>query len=250
MTKDLLQINGITKSYQINGSKIIVLNKVTLDVHVNECICVFGKSGAGKTTLLNLIAGLINQDSGKINFSTPNPKIGYVFQSHRLFPWLTVSQNILLTTRANINLDTRQRKEKVSECLRLVKLEKHSHQYPGQLSGGELQKASLARALVISPDILLMDEPFSHLDEISATSLRTDFKNFIHQSKCKTVIMVTHNPFEAAYFADRIIILSKKNKGIKKTINVNFEKRDFSYSSFTALHKTQGIIKVLLSSIS
>ena len=242
----LLRAKNITKSYLFSdksGKDNFVFKNISFEIKQGEFVCIFGKSGAGKTTLLNIVAGLISVDSGELTFSPHRPRLAYVFQEDRLFPWMTVSDNLSLMLNKN--------KNSVNKYLKLVGLEKKNNDYPLSLSGGERQRVSLARALFVEPEILLMDEPFSHLDELTAQEIRMDLKS-ISLGKKMTVIFVTHNPIEAAFFADKIIVLSKKLKNISKVIKVRkiHAGREGFYKSFIYKASVKKLVNKLIGSLS
>lgn len=215
-----IKINNLTKNFiSENKKNTQVFKNLSLNIKKNEFMCIFGHSGSGKTTLLNIISGLLEYEKGEIIISSLKPKIGYVFQEHRLFPWLTVSKNLLIVLSNTKNLSKKQKFNLVYKYLSLVGLKKRFNSYPDQLSGGEKQRVALARSLIIKPNILLMDEPFSHLDELTAENLRKDIIN-IHKKFPMTVIFVTHNPREAIFMANKIVILSKKALGVSKIIDL------------------------------
>lgn len=167
-----------------------------------EFVCVFGPSGCGKTTLLNMIAGLDDMYDGTIHFSGGSPRIGYVFQTPRLLPWLTVIENLnLVLDHLDCPADVATR------MLEATGLEEVAHVYPERLSVGMARRVALARAFVIEPDILLMDEPFVSLDARLAEKLRQLLLD-IWQKRQATVLFVTHSLREALALADRILFLS------------------------------------------
>lgn len=240
-----INIKDLTKTYK-NAESTLVFRKLNLEISKNEFLCIFGISGSGKSTLLNILSNLTDYDSGEIKFKYDNPKIGYVFQQDRLLPWLTVGKNLSLVLNHS-NYSQQQKYKLIKEHLELVKLNRHLNKYPGQLSGGERQRVSIARALIWQPQILLLDEPFSHLDEIAASKLRQEIK-ILHSKIAMTTVFVTHNPLEAIYLADRIVILSKKKKGVANTIKVPHTngKDNKLYETFIYESKTQKILKSLI----
>ncbi len=221
-----MRINNISKAYSEN---LTVFQNLTLDINAHESVCIFGPSGCGKTTLMHVIADLEPYSEGSIQFYdgnkkiVKNPTIGFVFQEPRLFPWLTVSKNLELvmkkpsTNKAVID-------KQIEKTLKLVHLEGYNQRHPDELSGGEKQRVSLARALIVQPDVLLLDEPFSHLDELTATKLRVGLAQILKQLKI-TTILATHNPLEAIFLADRIVVLTmQKPTKIKQILTVDIPK--------------------------
>lgn len=235
----LLELRNVTKEYiDDNGKSITVLNDIDLSVNYNEFISVVGPSGCGKSTLLRMIMGLERCTRGDILFKGQsmmggkvNPHMAMVFQSFGLFPWLTVIENVEFGLES-MHIPKAQRREKSLSIIQEVGLEGFEDAYPRELSGGMKQRVGIARALVIDPEILLMDEPFSSLDPLTAEALREEVLK-VWSNKFTTpdvVIMVTHNVEEAVYLSDRIIILSHRPANVVKQVNIDIprprEKRD------------------------
>lgn len=181
-----------------------VINDLSLSVREHELVAVIGKSGCGKSTLIRLIAGLLKPDSGQICLKN-GLKLGVVFQDPRLLPWKTVYENVEIAIR---HQEASLRKNAVLDALKMVGLEHAMQYYPSELSGGMAQRAALARALVQSPDVLLMDEPFGALDAITRTQIQIDFEK-IQQRKKMTVILITHEVNEAVRLADHVVVFSQ-----------------------------------------
>lgn len=201
-----LTARGITKSYPTGtaGERRAIAG-VDLHVASGELVCVIGPSGCGKTTLLNVLAGLDAPDSGTVEIAGgrgPTPVISYVFQEPRLLPWSTVSSNLRFVLD-----DQKGAGALVAAWLERVGLAGRGDDYPRQLSIGQRQRVAVARALVVQPDVLLMDEPFSALDELTASRMRIELLALWEELRC-TVVFVTHNPLEAALLADRILVMS------------------------------------------
>ncbi len=204
-----LRLKNITKHF----GKQKVLNSLSLEVKSGEFHVILGPSGEGKSTLLFIIAGLIKPDKGEVwikgkNITHLPPQkrnIGFVFQDFALFPHLTVFENVAYGLRAK-GLSSKEVKRQVNFYLEMVGLEKHSHKYPHQLSGGQKQRVALARALVVKPELLLLDEPLSHIDAWQKEKLRDELKQ-IQKDTGVTTIYVTHDQFEAKVLADRISVL-------------------------------------------
>lgn len=235
-----IRISAISKHY---ARKTPILKDIYLDIHSQEFICLFGPSGCGKTTLLRLLAGLILPDSGSIDYAH-QPTIGFVFQDARLLPWLTTYKNIELMCRNN----TLQREKIISEAIVATKLVGLENRYPEELSGGQKQRVAIARALVVNPRILLMDEPFSHLDEQTATDLRVTIPYMLRPFHT-TTIFASHNPLEAIFLTDRIVVFSThKPTTIKRIIEVNIPKprNKHLYKEFIFLKQTKEIMRQLL----
>jgi ABC-type nitrate/sulfonate/bicarbonate transport system ATPase subunit len=202
----VLRIENLDKSYSDNGDRLPVLADFSLDLHDGEFICILGKSGCGKSTLLQCIAGLEDYQSGSI--SGEYDSISYVFQEDRLLNWLTVRDNLKIVLESN-DVPKEEHDERIEYYLSLVDLADVADKYPLDLSGGMKQRVSIARALVVEPQILLMDEPFSSLDEITARELRQSFLEMIRELD-QSVLFVTHNVSEAVFLSDRIVVLASE----------------------------------------
>lgn len=200
----VLNIEDLSKSYENNdGSVEPVLEDIDLTIHRGDFVCLLGQSGCGKSTLLKCIAGLTSPDSGTIEVDRDS--IGYVFQEDRLLDWLTVAENVRLALESK-GVPKAERQERIDRYLDFVGLSNVAKSYPLQLSGGMKQRVSIVRALAIEPDILLLDEPFSSLDEITARNLRQSFLEMIWELN-QSVLFVTHNATEAAFLSTKIAIL-------------------------------------------
>lgn len=200
-----VEARGITKAYRSAGGERQALAGVDLSVASGEFVCIIGPSGGGKTTLLNVIAGLEKPDAGTVRVTGAHgatPVTSYVFQEPRLLPWMSVSANLRFV------LDRRAGADELAELwLARVGLAGRGGDYPRQLSIGQRQRVAVARALAVQPDVLLMDEPFSALDELTASRVREELLGLWAELRC-TVLFVTHNPLEAAFLADRIAVMS------------------------------------------
>jgi ABC-type nitrate/sulfonate/bicarbonate transport system ATPase subunit/ABC-type nitrate/sulfonate/bicarbonate transport system permease component len=202
-----IRMHQLSKRFALPQNRTrLVLDTVDLQVQEGEFICLLGPSGSGKTTLLNIVSGIEQDYEGQVAFTgtTHHPIISYMFQEPRLLPWLTVKQNLEFV------LDEPQaevRTQQIAKWLERVGLEEFGSYYPGQLSTGMQQRVAVARALVIEPEILLMDEPFSSLDELTALQMRKHLLTLWSVLRC-TVVFVTHNPLEAVFLADRIVMMT------------------------------------------
>jgi len=209
-----LQVRGVGKRFRrSDGRPLAVLDEVSFTVEARGFACLMGPSGCGKSTILNLLAGLIAPDAGTITIDghaldRRRHRIGYVFQRPRLLNWRTVEQNVDFALRA-AGVPAIERRPRVHDVLTLVGLDQFADEYPLSLSGGMQQRVAIARALAIAPDVLLMDEPFSHLDELTARAQRRELLRFREKIEA-TIVFVTHNALEAAYLADRVYVLSPR----------------------------------------
>ncbi len=206
-------IRALSKAFpRRDGSLLPVLDNLSIDAEDNQFVCLLGLSGSGKSTTLNVLAGLTDPDSGVITVDGGpdyrNVVYGYVFQRPRLLNWKTVRGNLYFVLSA-ARLSRDEWEDRVDHYLRLVGLDQFADEYPMQLSGGMQQRIAIARALVIEPDVLLMDEPFSNLDELTARRMRVELLKVWQQAR-HTILFVTHNPLEAVYLADKIYVFSPR----------------------------------------
>jgi len=218
---DIIEIVGVSKSYVSEGREIKVLEDISFSVG-KEFISIIGPSGCGKSTLLRIIAGVEKPDSGRVIFHlSRKPIIGFVFQFPTLLPWMTVLDNVILPLIAS-GVQKSRAIEKARTTLKIVGLSEFEDFYPSELSGGMKQRVNIARALAVEPDILLMDEPFSNLDPLTAESLRGEVLDIWLSSilPIKSIIMVTHNVEEAVLMSDRVIILSPRPARVLKIVDI------------------------------
>jgi ABC-type nitrate/sulfonate/bicarbonate transport system ATPase subunit len=218
-----IHIKGIYKGFpQIEGPEIVVLNNIDLEFTSGEFISLIGPSGCGKSTLLRLIAGLIHPDAGTLELDgelikAPGYERGLVFQDPTLFPWKTIWENIAFGLRARGVY--KEEKGNIPEFFKLVGLEGFEKSYPHHLSGGMAQRASLARALVNNPKVLLLDEPLGALDAFTRMTMQDEILK-IWERRGMTSLMVTHDVDEAIYMADRIVVMSARPAKIEQVIPV------------------------------
>src|SRR5579872_3671311 len=211
----LLTVRGVCKSFRKpDGDELVVLENVNLTLRPGEIVGLLGRSGSGKSTLLRLISGLDTATSGVVDYqgspvSGPARGIAMVFQSFALFPWLTVLENVQLGLEA-LRLPEPEIRKRSLQAIDLIGLDGFESAYPRELSGGMRQRVGFARALVVHPNILLMDEPFSALDVLTAETLRNDFLDLWCEGQLpiKSVLLVTHNIDEAVQMCDRLLIFS------------------------------------------
>lgn len=208
-----LSVTGLVKTFREKSGDVHALGPVSLDVPQGSFLCVLGPTGCGKTTLLRTVAGLEIPDSGSVELVTGadgrQPVVGYVFQQGALFPWMSIYANVEFPLRARGNIDRVTRRMRVEAILDMVGLSDFNSSYPHQLSGGMQQRAALARSLVMQPDILLLDEPFSSLDTRTSQDLQENLKN-TWKASVTTVVFVTHNIEEAVYLAGEVVVLGHR----------------------------------------
>ncbi|MDF1734045.1 MAG: nitrate ABC transporter ATP-binding protein [Minwuia sp.] len=219
-----LELNGLTKGYGVGVDRSIVLDGIDLAVEEGEFIAIVGFSGSGKTTLISAIAGLIEPDAGEIllkgkRVKGPDPERGVVFQSYSLMPWLTVEGNVALAVDSVFSSESRaERAARVARYIDMVGLSHAVDRKPAELSGGMRQRVAVARALAMSPEILLLDEPLSALDALTRANLQDEITRIWQQDR-KTVLLITNDVDEAILLADRIIPL---NPGPNATLGPEF----------------------------
>ncbi len=239
----LVEVRGVRHLYgDHRESKPLILDDVNLTLHENEIVGLLGRSGSGKSTLLRSIAGLIRPTEGEVLFpSNPDVEgatsVAMVFQSFALFPWLTVQQNVELGLEAQ-RVPAPERKRRALAAIDLIGLDGFENAFPKELSGGMRQRVGLARALVVNPAILLMDEPFSALDVLTAETLRTDLLDLWCEGRMpiKSILMVTHNIEEAVLMCDRILVFASNPGRIAAEIRVDLpQPRNRQAPAFRAL---------------
>ena len=224
----LIDMHGICRSFpKGSGEELLVLEHVDLTIRPGEIVGLLGRSGSGKSTLLRIIAGLLPASSGDAKcrgetIAGPPHGVSMVFQSFALFPWLTVLQNVELGLEA-LGINSDERRKRALAAIDLIGLDGFESAYPKELSGGMRQRVGVARALVVHPDLLLMDEPFSALDVLTAETLRTDLIDLWMEGRLpiKSVLMVTHNIEEAVLMCDRILVFSSNPGRVAAEIKVD-----------------------------
>ena len=242
----IVQAESVTKTFTTpDGHALPVLEGVSFTLSEGEIVALLGKSGSGKSTLLRCVAGLIPPSSGSVSYrGTPltgaNPGVAMVFQTFALLPWLTVRQNVELGLEAR-GVAGAERAERALRAIDLIGLDGFESAYPKELSGGMRQRVGFARAIVTEPDALLMDEPFSALDVLTAENLRGELVKLWegHGAPIKSILIVTHNIEEAVLLADRVLVLSSNPGRIKAELSVELPRpRDRHGSRFEALVDT------------
>lgn len=223
---NLIQINNLNKHYHTKEGEIEAINNIDLNIKKGEIISLVGPSGCGKSTILSILAELDKDYKGSI-IKENNLKISYMLQSDALLPWMTIYENAILGLKIQ-NKFTKENIDYVNYLLKLYKLEEFKDNYPKSLSGGMKQRVALIRTLSIKPDLLLLDEPFSALDQQSRLLISDDVYKIIKKEK-KTVILVTHNIEEAILLSNKVIVLSKRPAKIKNIVNILIKCTDSIY---------------------
>jgi NitT/TauT family transport system ATP-binding protein len=207
---EIVSMKGISKTFS-NGT--IALKDFSLDIHQGEFVSLLGPSGCGKSTALRIVTGLTKPTTGKVDWplegrSQQDHELGFVFQEPNLMPWATVFGNVWLPLRLK-GFSKKAAHDQVTEALQMVGLEQFAQSYPRELSGGMKMRVSIARALVTKPKVLLMDEPFAALDEITRFKLNNDLLH-LWETHGWTVIFVTHSVFESVYLSNRIVVMATR----------------------------------------
>ncbi len=221
----LVEVRAVSHSYGRTGAGQ-VLDNVDLTLDTDEIVGLLGRSGSGKSTLLRSIAGLIRPQAGDVRFvpgdDGAEPSVAMVFQTFALFPWLTVLQNVELGLEA-LRVAPEERRTRALAAIDLIGLDGFENAYPKELSGGMRQRVGLARAIVVNPSLLLMDEPFSALDVLTAETLRSDLLDLWSEGRMpiKSILIVTHNIEEAVLMCDRILVFSSNPGRVAAEIRVD-----------------------------
>ena len=231
----VLEVRDVKKTFPMEKSQITVLEHVNFSVDNDEFVCLVGPSGCGKSTILRIIAGLEKADSGEILFhgqpqTAPNPKITMIFQLFGLLPWKTALENVEVPLEVH-GMKKEARVKTAMNYLTMVGLEGFENTYPHDLSGGMKQRVGIARALALQPEVLLMDEPFSSLDELTAKTLRELVLEIWRDPNLptNTFVMVSHNVEEAVYMADRVVVMSPRPGKVVGEVKVNLPRPRTQY---------------------
>jgi NitT/TauT family transport system ATP-binding protein len=239
---ELITVTDVSKSFATDGGEKTVLDNVSLTIREGEIVALLGRSGSGKSTLLRCVAGLIGPSSGTVAYrgtvlNGANPGTALVFQSFALLPWLTVLENVELGLEAK-GIKPAERRERALRAIDVIGLDGFESAYPKELSGGMRQRVGFARALVVEPDVLLMDEPFSALDVLTSENLRGELVRMWSEGTMptQTALIVTHNIEEAIQLADRVLVLDSNPGRIKAELPVALPKpRERRSPEFEAL---------------
>ena len=242
---ELITVENVSKAFPLPEGKgeFTVLDQVDVRVDVGEVVALLGRSGSGKSTLLRIMAGLIPPSSGTITSSGrrllgPNPDVGMVFQSFALLPWLTVIENVELGLEAR-GVGRTERTKRALKAIDTVGLDGFESAYPKELSGGMKQRVGFARALVVEPKVLFMDEPFSALDVLTAENLRGEIDDLWNAGTfpAKSILIVTHNIEEAVFLADRVVVLGANPGHVRGVVTIDLkrphDRNDVRFKSLT-----------------
>ncbi len=223
----ILTASKVSKTFRANSRLVHALEDVSFSVEQNEFVTLVGPSGCGKSTLLKIVGGLLDRSAGDVTVKGepvlgPRRDIGIMFQTAVLFDWRTTLENVLLPVEV-LGLDLGAYRARARDILRMVGLEGFEEAYPNQLSGGMQQRASLSRALLYEPDVLLMDEPFGALDEFTRERLNLEIQR-IWMEQRKTILFVTHNITEAVFLSDQILVMTPRPGRLARVVRVPFSR--------------------------
>jgi NitT/TauT family transport system ATP-binding protein len=219
-----IEIDGLGKAYRLGKDVLVALKDVSLNVRAGEFVSLVGPSGCGKSTLLNIVAGLVAKSNGRVrvdgkDLTGPSRRTGMMFQSPVLLPWRTNLENVLLPIEV-FGLQRKDYLAKALELLELVGLGAFAARYPSELSGGMKQRVAICRMLLCDPTVLLMDEPFSALDEMSREFMNLELLRIWDELR-NTVLFVTHNIGEAVFLSDRVVVMSARPGRISRVIPID-----------------------------
>lgn len=228
MDNSILKLQDVKKSFKMTeGQQLLAIDNVNFTMKPGEIVALLGKSGSGKSTLMRIIAGLVPPSGGEVYYrnklvQSPVQGISMVFQNFALLPWLTVLQNVELGLEA-LGIPSEERRTRALKAIDMIGLDGFESAYPKELSGGMKQRVGFARALVVNPDLLLMDEPFSALDVLTAENLRSDLLELWHsdETPLNGMILVTHAIEEAVFMADRVLIFSANPGSIRSELSID-----------------------------
>ncbi len=232
----LIEIRQVSKTFKGPKEELLALDNVSFDIEDGEFLAIVGPSGCGKSTILRMIAGLDFPTKGQILFqgkpiNGPSPAISMVFQSFALLPWKTARENVLIALEAK-EMSREKKEETARTLLKTLGLEGFEDDYPGELSGGMRQRVGIARALAVAPNVLLLDEPFSSLDELTARELRIEMLRIWHDRTTypDTVLLVTHMVEEAVLMADRVLVMSPRPGRVITEVKIDIPRPRFDYA--------------------
>jgi NitT/TauT family transport system ATP-binding protein len=220
----VIEIRGVNKTYRTRDGEVPTLRDIDMSVDDGELVVIVGPSGCGKSTLLRLVAGLLPPTSGEIRVegkpvTKPFGEVGIVFQSALLLPWRSVLRNVMMPVEVK-GLPREPYLKRAHDLLKMVSLQGFENKYPWQLSGGMQQRASICRALIHDPRIVLMDEPFGALDALTRERMNLELQR-IHRETKKTILLITHSIPEAVFLADRVLVMTERPGKIAAVYNVD-----------------------------
>ena len=222
----MIKLQNISKTYHTKDGEINAIKRFDLEIKENEIIALVGPSGCGKSTILSILASLDNDYLGNV-IKNDDLIVGYMLQNDALLPYLNNYENAILGLKIK-NINNKENLEYVDYLFKLYNLEEFKYTYPSNLSGGMRQRVALIRTLALKPDLLLLDEAFSALDEKSKLLISDDVYKYLKKSN-KSLIIVTHSIEEAIYFADKVVILSRRPSYIKRIVNIDIDKNKSIY---------------------
>jgi len=225
--RNVIEISGVSKTYKTRDGEVPSLRPIDFNVRDGEFVVVVGPSGCGKTTLLKMLAGLLPPSTGEIRIdgkaiTKPHSGVGIVFQTAMLLPWRSVFNNVMMPVEVK-KLPREEYKKRAQALLDMVGLQGFENKFPWQLSGGMQQRASICRALVHDPKIVLMDEPFGALDAMTRERMNVELQR-IQRETSKTVLLITHSIPEAVFLADRILVMTERPGKIAAVYDVPLER--------------------------
>ncbi|UOY02249.1 ABC transporter ATP-binding protein [Blastococcus sp. PRF04-17] len=221
----VVDIRGASKRFATTGEDVVALTDIDLSVAAGEFVCLIGPSGCGKSTLLNLVGGLLRPSGGRVEIggrpvTGPPAEVGMMFQKPVLLEWRTVRENVLLPIEASAGRrGAKASRERADELLGRVGLEKFEERYPNELSGGMQQRAAICRMLISDPNVLLLDEPFGALDELTRERLNLELARIVSGTD-KAALLVTHNIIEGVFLSDRVVVMSARPGRIVDVVDV------------------------------
>jgi NitT/TauT family transport system ATP-binding protein len=246
-----IQIQGLSKTYGVEGTgDVLALKDINCRIAKGSFVSIVGPSGCGKSTLLRVVAGLLDHSTGTVvmdgePITGPRRDIGVVFQSSILLPWRTILENVLLPAEV-LGLDMVKARQRAIDLLHMVRLDGFEHRLPRQLSGGMQQRASIARALLHDPKILLMDEPFGALDAMTREQMNVELQR-IWQESGKTVILITHSIPEAVFLGDEVFVMTARPGTLERVIRVDLPRpRTMDSMASAVFSRVSGEVRQLL----
>lgn len=250
----VLEFRSVSKTFGTGADEVIALDDVNLTIERGEFISLIGPSGCGKSTLLNLAAGLLSPTTGEVDLNDrpvvgPPPEVGVMFQKPVLLDWRTARSNVLLPIEtANGRRAAKAASQRADDLLKLVGLAGFENRYPSELSGGMQQRVAICRMLIANPEVLLLDEPFGALDELTRERMNVELASIVGQTG-DAAVLVTHNMSEAIFLADRVVVMTSRPGRIAGIVHVPFERpRSLELLSSQGFLEAVREVRVLLES--